>query len=219
VAGLNNESIRTAKKNVSRWFAGTDTRVFVPLWGRAIPVTAEEEQAIKAGAEPYIARSHERFTRHLVLQMVSVVVVVTLIYVAKDRYSALDNKGVDFLADFIVAMTALVKLYEGWCWERSIFDLRDGIALSLADRRGCPLVPDIDRGEPDYRKLGAIAFLLSGAIILWPMVSSTAASRNVAVSGDLVVGILSGAVIGILVFAALFLRRRSAAAAKDRTGG
>lgn len=142
----------------------------------------------------------------------------------KWRYPALDNRGVDFLAYFIYAMTALLMFTEGWRWERRIFDLRDGVALSLADRHSPPLVPTPDRAEPDYRKLSAIAFVLSGAIMLWPMMWFAAGGRNAAPSvatvGEAVIGALAGAIIGILLFVAALVgwRRRFGTSPENGAG-
>lgn len=78
MAQLNNQGIRTAKKNVAHWFVGTDARRFLPTTGPAIAVSAEEELAIKAGCEPYIAKSYDRLTTRVLALMLSVVAVVTL---------------------------------------------------------------------------------------------------------------------------------------------
>lgn len=106
-----------------------------------------------------------------------------------------------------------------------MFDLRDAIALSLADRRGRPLVLSSSRSEPDYRKLSAIAFTLSGAIVLWPMagmmMNGLSGSRLAIGMSDGALGIVIGAVIGILMAVPILLvvRRRAAAATEDGSGG
>jgi hypothetical protein len=128
------------------------------------------------------------------------------------------------IATFTVG--GLLMLLAAWHYERSLFDLRDAVALALREKdAGGPLRPIVPGArEPDIRKLGLIAFSLTGLFLLWPLAGALwkrfqPASDVAGWTLEAAAGLVAGPVLGILAFAlvwALWLRRASASP-EDRT--
>jgi len=180
MARLDNQGIRIAKKNVSRWFVGAETRRFVPRTGGGIPVSGEEELAIRAGSEVFIAKGYDGLSLRLIVHAIIMIGAVTLIYALKARYPTLQNSFTDFIAYGVYAMNALAMFAAAWRWEKSVLDLREAIGFSLLERRpvSAQLFERAGPDVPDYYRIGAAAFLTSGAIMLWPMVDAATGVRE-----------------------------------------
>ena len=110
----------------------------------------------------------------------------------------------------------LAMLAAGWSYERSVFDLRDSIAMSLRERTGGAVAAlAVPEGrEPDLRKLAVVAFLLTGVFMLWPLVSTL--WKNAAAPLNAASGLALGIALGILLFVTVWVVWLRPAAPEDR---
>jgi len=217
MAKLDNSGIRTAKKTVARWFHGSETRRFLPLSGAGLAVSRAEERAILAAAERYIAARFDRLNGQLALALMLTVGVPTLHAFHGDRLPAALSppSGAVALASFTLGGAAM--LWAAWRYERSVLDLRDGVALALRERDAGSALPPIVPEERDrtIRHMAAIAFVLAGLLLLWPLAgavpewSGPGAARWLTTAGGFVAGLLLW-IFGYAAVWALWLRGRSA---------
>lgn len=216
MARLDNSAVRMAKANVDRWIVDTPAGpAFLPGNGQALPMSDDVARAIRAGAEAHIFRSYDTMQKKMWLH----IVLFTATFVAVQFAATGQQPGVaaalKYLSYGLYSLHGALALIDAWKWERTVFDLRDAIALAL--RGKVPLAPHLAGPraivEPNHRVLGTIVFAtLAPFFVLKGVTLPTAIP-------EWVPAVSLGVAIGVMVWVAghAWLQKSGLLAPEDRT--
>lgn len=197
MADLYPQGIRRAKKTLDDWFSGPHgQRMFLAETGPGVPVTREQERAVRVGVEPVLARAHR--SSEVLAAMTLAIAVLPL---AAGLLGPV-QLPIWLLIGPLMAGAAILS-WIGFRNNRSVRDLRAATTMALGDHAGIERAIE-PRAKVDPKSLKTILVVSIAAAGLWPLLF-VPLKGVLPPGGSWLIDIVPGMLVGVAIAAAVLL--------------